>query len=48
MPQSLIDTDGDRPTHKTSFSYYFTIDIPPGLYSLLTHGYFHDRKYSQS
>ena len=44
---SLTDTDGDRSTPKTSLPCCFSIDIPPGLHSLLIHGYFHDSKYSQ-
>ena len=45
--RSLSDTDGDRFTPKTSMPCCYTIVIPPGLNSLLAHGYFHDSKYNQ-
>ena len=45
--RSLTDTDGDRSTPKTSIPCCFSINILPGLHSLLTHGYFYDSQYSQ-
>jgi hypothetical protein len=38
--RSLIDIDRDSSTPKTSLPCCFTVDIPPGLNSLLTLGYF--------
>jgi len=45
--RSLTDKDGDRSSPKTSLPCCFTIAFQPGLHSLLSHGYFHDSKYSQ-
>ena len=38
MVRSLIDTDRDKSTPKTSMSYRFSIDFPSGLDLLLPHG----------